>query len=354
MTGTDEGREVGAAERAGLARLLPPAPVTALPPGRHEHHRERLMKLIDDDTARAQEHAGARPGPEDRAGGRGGHPARPRLLRPSFLAPVTALALAGVLVAGYSARDGGPGATGDTRSVSQVLHRISDAAGRNEALPVRDDQFVYTRATGREVDLTSGTAVVGPLKESEYWFSQRPGPQKKLGLSRTDGKTMPVNAELGDSEGTRPGLSRPTYRWLATLPTEPRQLLDYLTELTPKFAGEDRDHAVFTSIGHLIGEPLLPPDTASALFEAVALIPGVTRAPDAVDALGRKGVGIAREDDRSATRTEWVFDPDDLTYLGWSSRLTRDTEYGEKGGLLGDGAVIERAVVDTAGVPPRD
>ncbi|MFD4596049.1 CU044_5270 family protein [Streptomyces rubiginosohelvolus] len=344
MTGTDNGREAYAAERAELARLLPPAPGTNLPPGRHEHHRERLMNLIDDDTARAG----------DRARERADRPDRSRLLRPSFLAPATALALAGALVLGYAAQNGGgPADTGDTRSVSQVLLRMSDAAGRSDALPIRDDQFLYTRGTGRDVDLTSGKAVIGPLEESESWFSQKPGPQKKLGLIRQGGHTLPINAELGDSEGTRPGLNRPTYRWLATLPTDPRQLLDYFDEITPKFEGEDRDQALFESIGGLVGHALLPPDTAAGLFEAVALIPGVTRTPDAVDALGRKGVGIARDDERSGVRTEWVFDPEDLSYLGWSSHLTRDTEYGKKGDFMGDSAVIETAVVDKAGVKPQ-
>ncbi|MGW3331653.1 CU044_5270 family protein [Streptomyces rubiginosohelvolus] len=345
MTGTDNGREAYAAERAELARLLPPGSGTDLPPGRHEHHRERLMNLIDDDTARTR----------DRARERAGRPGRSRLLRPSFLAPATALAVAGALVVGYSAQNGGgPSVTGDTRSVSQVLLRISDAAGKGEALPVRDDQFLYTRGTGRDVDLTSGKAVVGPLEESESWYAQKPGPQKKLGLIRQGGDTLPINAELGDSEGTRPGLNRPTYRWLATLPTDPRQLLDYFDEITPKFEGEDRDQALFEAIGGLVGHALLPPDTAAGLFEAVALIPGVTRTPDAVDALGRKGVGIARDDERSGVRTEWVFDPEDLSYLGWSSHLTRDTEYGKKGDFLGDSARIETAVVDRAGVRPRN
>ncbi|MFD6200742.1 CU044_5270 family protein [Streptomyces rubiginosohelvolus] len=352
MTGTDNGREAYAAERAELARLLPPAPGTDLPPGRHEHHRERLMNLIDDDTARTRGRTGA--DAQDRARERAGRPDRSRLLRPSFLAPATALAVAGALVLGYAAQNGGgPTDTGDTRSVSQVLLRMSDAAGRSDALPIRDDQFLYTRGTGRDVDLTSGKAVIGPLEESESWYSQKPGPQKKLGLIRQGGHTVPINAELGDSEGTRPGLNRPTYRWLATLPTDPRQLLDYFDEITPKFEGEDRDQALFESIGGLVGHALLPPDTAAGLFEAVALIPGVTRTPDAVDALGRKGVGIARDDERSGVRTEWVFDPEDLSYLGWSSHLTRDTEYGKKGDFMGDSAVIETAVVDKAGVKPQ-
>ncbi|NEC19169.1 CU044_5270 family protein [Streptomyces parvus] len=361
MTGTDNGREAYAAERAELARLLPPAPGTDLPPGRHEHHRERLMNLIDDDTARAaRARTGAGADARDRARERAGRPGRPdrsRLLRPSFLAPATALAVAGALVLGYAAQNGGPagtGGAGETRSVSQVLLRISDAAGKGEALPVRDDQFVYTRSTGREVDLTTGKLVVEPLEESETWYSQKPGPQKKLGLSRQYGETLPINAELGDSEGTRPGLHRPTYRWLSTLPTDPRALLDYLSGITPKFEGYDPDQAVFQAIGGLIGDTILPPGTAAALYKAAALIPGVTEAPDAVDALGRKGLGIARDDERSGARTEWVFDPEDLSYLGWSSHLTRDTEYGKKGDFLGDGAVIETAVVDKAGVRPRN
>ncbi|MFE7141385.1 CU044_5270 family protein [Streptomyces sp. NPDC057644] len=356
MTGTDNGREAYAAERAELARLLPPAPGTDLPPGRHEHHRERLMNLIDDDTARAQERAGAGADAQDRArerADRPGSPGRSRLLRPSFLAPATALAVAGALVVGYAAQNGTPESAGDARSVSQVLLRISDAAGKSDAVPIRDDQFLYTRGTGRDVDLTSGKAVIGPLEESESWYSQKPGPQKRLGLVRQGGHTLPINAELGDSEGTRPGLHRPTYRWLATLPTDPRQLLDYFDEITPKLEGQDRDQALFESIGGLVGDPLLPPDTAAGLFEAVALIPGVTRTPDAVDALGRTGVGIARDDERSGVRTEWVFDPEDLSYLGWSSHLTRDTEYGKKGDFMGDSAVIETAVVDEAGVPPK-
>ncbi|MET9474825.1 hypothetical protein ABZY04_23350, partial [Streptomyces sp. NPDC002922] len=49
-TGTDDGRD----ERAELARLLPPATGFDLPPGRHEHHRERLMNLIDDDADRSE------------------------------------------------------------------------------------------------------------------------------------------------------------------------------------------------------------------------------------------------------------------------------------------------------------
>ncbi|MEW1612357.1 MULTISPECIES: CU044_5270 family protein [unclassified Streptomyces] len=368
-TGTDNGRD----DRAELARLLPPATGFALPPGRHEHHRERLMNQIDHDTAaaaardRAPDRASTRAqgGTPGRTSGRPQAPARPRLLRPSFLAPVAALALAGALVAGYSAQGGGEGPAragggasaperaGDAQPVALVLGRISDAAAKSGAGPVGDDQFVYVRSQVQAGDLTSGKLVTGPPTEREIWYAQQPGPQKKLGFIRQDGETLPINAELGDAEGTREGLHRPTYRWLAALPTDPRQLLDHLTALTPKDEGQEHAQAVFENIGHLIGETVLPPETAAALYRAAALIPGVTEAPDAVDALGRHGVGIAREDTRHATRSEWVFDPEGLAFLGSRTFLTKDTEIGGKGALLDAEAVLKRSVVDEGGVRPQ-
>ncbi|MEV3852101.1 CU044_5270 family protein [Streptomyces microflavus] len=361
-TGTDDSRDDrhdrhdrhGRDDRDELARRLPPATGFALPPGRHEHHRERLMNLIDHDTAAARE----------RTANRG--PARPRLLRPSFLAPAITLALAGVLVAGYSApggpdlpvrADGGAPASeraGDARPVALVLDRISDAAARSGEGPVGDDQFVYVRSQVQASDLTSGKLVTGPLAEREIWYAQKPGPQKKLGYIRQDGETLPINAELGDTDGTREGLHRPTYRWLAALPTDPRRLLDHLTALTPKDEGQEHAQAVFENIGHLIGETVLPPETAAALYKAAALIPGVSDAPGAVDALGRHGVGIAREDTRFSTRSEWVFDPEGLAFLGSRTFLTEDTGIGAKGTLLDAEAVLKRAVVDKGGVRPQD
>ncbi|WP_411087559.1 CU044_5270 family protein [Streptomyces sp. 061-3] len=363
-TGTDDGRD----ERAELARLLPPATGFDLPPGRHEHHRERLMNLIDDDANRSENRGRDRGRGRERAA-RAGRPARPLLLRPSFLAPVTALALAGALIVGYTAQDGGdpaagPGAAqadggasaraGNAQPVALVLHRISDAAAKSDAGPVRDDQFVYVRSQVQDSDLTSGKLVTGPLKEREIWYAQKPGPLKKLGYIREDGDTLPLNAELGDTDGTREGLNRPTYRWLAALPTDPQKLLEHLTALTPRHAGQEHAQAVFEQIGYLIGETVLPPETAAALYKAAALIPGVTEAPDAVDALGRHGVGIAREDTRHATRSEWVFDPKGLSFLGSRTYLTKDTEIGEKGALVDADAVLKRSVVDKGGVRPQD
>ncbi|MCX5400670.1 hypothetical protein [Streptomyces sp. NBC_00102] len=70
------------------------------------------------------------------------------------------------------------------------------------------------------------------------------------------------------------------------------------------------------------------------------------------DALGRHGLGIAREDTRYGTRTEWVFDRTDLSFLGSRSYLTEDTLYGEAGTLLSSLARTGWGVVDRAGELP--
>ncbi|MEU5520580.1 CU044_5270 family protein [Streptomyces sp. NPDC047860] len=328
-------------ERDEIARLLTAPADWDLPSEQYLHHKDLLMRQIDRDQAAT--------------------PARPprRLLRPVLLAPVTALALAGLLTAGIALNDGDrepsavppSGAATDMRPVAALLRQISDAAGRREAPTVRDDQFSYSATKVRAADLSSGKAVVGPLEDHEVWLSQEPGPVKKLGLIRSGGETFPLNAELGDTDGTPAGFSRPTYQWLSSLPTDPDQLLDHLYAKTPRIEGRERDQAVFEQIGDLLGR-VMPPRTAAALYRAAAKIPGVTEAPGAEDALGRRGLGIARSDEQNGVYTEWVFDRQDFSYLGHRSRLTKDTSYAKAGTLLDSSALLRSAIVDKAGRRP--
>ncbi|MFF2329907.1 MULTISPECIES: CU044_5270 family protein [unclassified Streptomyces] len=335
------------AEVEEAARLLPTPAEWDLPPERHLHHKEALMQQMEQDRAASV--------PVVRA--------PRRWLRPAVLVPATALALAAALTAGIGlGGSGGPadGATPRAQAPGQVrqqtvalLGRLSDAAlAADTATPVGDSQFVYVRTTGRSADQTSGKAVTGALKGREVWFSQAPGPVKRIGLIREDGDTVPINAELGDSGGTPAGIDRPTYRWLAALPTDPEALLTYLYARTPATDGQERDQALFDRIGSLIAEQIMPPETAAALYRAAARIPGVAEAPDATDATGRHGLGIVRDDTRYHVRSEWVFDTDDLSFLGSRSYLTADTPVGGTGTLLSSTAVMERAVVDEAGRRP--
>ncbi|MFJ3496450.1 CU044_5270 family protein [Streptomyces sp. NPDC086091] len=367
--------------RAELARLLPAGPVErGLPPGRRSHHKDLLMQFIDRDQRDEHERRG---GEQDASVWQLSRPARRLsrpvrglswpvrglsrpvrgLSRPVLLAAAVAVAVGAALTVGLATDRQGPGDGGGPsvavgRGATVTLDRIAAVAQRTEAGPVRPDQFVYVRTLAAEnTGVFDGPVKLGELKKSESWITQRNGTVVDLGLLREDGKDLPI--EVGVPDGTDPadgglpvGLKRPTYAWLAALPTDPKALLARISAETPADPDFEHDQLVFDQIGSLISAEVLPPATAAALYKAAALIPGVTEAADGVDAAGRHGIVIAREDKKHATRTEWIFDRKTLVYLGERSVFTKDTRRGRAGALAGISAVLERAVVDRKGQTP--
>ncbi|MFD9435229.1 CU044_5270 family protein [Streptomyces sp. NPDC060002] len=361
------------AELKELGRLLPAGPVEqVLSPGRRSHHKDVLMQLIDRDRDRDSA--------RDRDGGRvvvsvgGGDPVRPRAARLSRSAlvagsvAVVVVALAAGLTVGIgggrddgggtAARPGASGTAGGSRGAVVTLDRIAAVALRTDVEPVDDGQFVYVRSKGAGNEgVFDGPVELGKMHERQVWFSQRQGPVTDVGLIREYGQDWPI--EVGVPDGTDPkdsavpaGFDRPTYAWLASLPTDPGALLKLLYADTPVEEGEDKDQEVFGRIGDLVGEQIMPSATAAAFYKATARIPGVTEVADAVDAAGRHGIAIAREDTRHGTRTEWIFDPGTLDYLGVRTVFSRDTERAEAGTVYDTSAVLERAVVDRSGQEP--
>ncbi|MET8163088.1 CU044_5270 family protein [Streptomyces sp. NPDC005329] len=348
------------AELEELAGLLPAGPVEqVLPPGRRSHHKDVLMQLIDRDHERDS----------------GASPVRPRRrpARPALVAGAVAVALAAGLTVGIGAGrdDGGtagrpgasstPGSTaGGSRGAVVTLDRIAAVALRTDVEPVDDGQFVYVRSKGAGNEgVFDGPVELGKMHERQVWFSQRQGPVTDVGLIREYGQDWPI--EVGVPDGTDPedaavpaGFDRPTYAWLASLPTDPDALLKLLYADTHVEQGEDEDQEVFGRIGDLVGEQIMPSATAAAFYQATARIPGVTEVADAVDAVGRHGIAIAREDTRHGTRTEWIFDPGTLDYLGVRTVFSRDTERAEAGTVYDTSAVLERAVVDKSGQEPGE
>ncbi|BBC33290.1 hypothetical protein SGFS_045840 [Streptomyces graminofaciens] len=329
-----------------LARLLPPPPERDLPPGRHDHHKDRLMQLIDDDQTTAPAAGASAPAVSAPV-----RPTRRRLPRPALWLPVAALTLAGALTAGLVTHlDSGYGVESSRAENAVVLlDRIADVAAKTEVTPVRDDQLVYVRmlTAGAEAKDQDSPWVPGELHELEEWVSQEPGPVKQLALSYEEGDYYPRRELLPPgSPGTPAGIDRPTYKWLASLPTDPDDLLAELYRLSKPMDGEEKAQVVFDRIGELVGTTVMPPETAAALYAAAAKLPGVTRIEDAVDPAGRHGIGIRRVDERLSWATEWVFDRDSLMYLGERSYLAESGPTGKKGTVLAETAVLERAIVD--------
>ncbi|MFD7340134.1 CU044_5270 family protein [Streptomyces violascens] len=309
-----------------LAQLLPAPAEQDLPPGRHRHHKELLLRTIDNDRSRA----------------------RRRLVRLPLVLPLAAAATATVVlvtVLPATHKDGSSvrieaAAPGTAHGAAVLLDRLAGVALTATTGPVRDNQYIYVRSKATTT-VHIKPVQVGGLKEREDWRPQDPRPTGDTGVYREDGRFVPIH-----SEPTPAGIDRPTYGWLASLPTDPDALYQRIRRETSPINGQDFDQTVFDSFGNLLGMTVMPPKTEAALYKAAAKIPGVVEMPDGADADGRHGLAIAREDRQLGERTEWIFDKGTLTFLGRRTYRTTTSEWGKAGTLVWANAILERAVVD--------
>ncbi|WP_406064442.1 CU044_5270 family protein [Streptomyces sp. NBC_01077] len=333
-----------------------------LPRGRHQFHKERLMSQIHDDR-----HAAA----ETRASaGRARNPfLRKAILLPAATALAGALAV-GVLVLtpggsqGPDDRATGPALTTsigtvDAQGAPRLLDRISLAAAEADAPQSRAGQYVYieTRSANTHVRTVDGesTLVGEPLHTRQSWRS----PDGLRGWLIEPGNTGPEGITLGGSDETGnvpvPHLGAPSHDYLASLPTDPDALLRKIYKET-EGQGNGKDQQAFTTIGDLLVESWPSPKLTAALYRAAAKIPGVVMVDSATDAAGRKGVAVARLDETSGQRTEWIFDSKTLTFLG--ERTVQVKGNAGEGGLIKPGtvvfthAIMVRAFVDDIKVTP--
>ncbi|MEU1371754.1 CU044_5270 family protein [Streptomyces sp. NPDC005803] len=314
------------------------------PAGRHAFRKEELMAFIQQDT---QDTAATTPAPS-------AAPARRRLLRPLFVLPAAACSLA-VLAAGVLTVVGGESGpdtvagppltatvgTGTSSGVPQLLDRISVAATQNPEVKVGPGQYVYIESKvgstyERTVDDKTTLASDG-IHRRQIWNSAD-GTEGWLidpAVTSPGGEKLDRTNEKGTSEPAH--LNTPTHDYLATLPTDPDTLLKKIYKET-KGKGNTPDQQAFTTIGDLLNETLPPTALNTALFKAAAKIPGVVQVKDSADAIGRHGIAVARLDETSGARTEWVFDPKTYTYLG--ERTIQVRPHGGDSGLIKPGTVL--------------
>ncbi|GAA5115686.1 hypothetical protein GCM10023339_23200 [Alloalcanivorax gelatiniphagus] len=307
-----------------------PAPLTLT-----DEHRSRLAARVDLAVARS-----------DR---------RNRVVR-GIAAPATVIACASavatlaVLALTGSSTPPRPEAGREVMTSAAATRVLDGAADRALATPaptVREDQFVYTRSAAiTNEGRLGGDVTLGPTHERETWLGQDPGAYGwQDDLLREFGQDWPLDSAGPVAAGPR----RPTYAWLASLPTDPDELLEVLGRSASPVDGQTSDQAVFDLVGSLLFEQLVPPQTAAALYRSVTRLDGVEVERGAADALGRRGIGISRADERFGTRTTWVFDTTTYDLLGVRWFFTRP---GAPDTLFGAVAVLETAVVDSAGQVP--
>lgn len=227
------------------------------------------------------------------------------------------------------------------------LLSIADVAGRASEPSVGQDDIVYVRSAVISNEGELGEAPeLGEVHQREVWLAQGADVHGGRGsLIREDGQDWPIRTVGADPAGAR----RPTYAWLASLPTDPDRLLDVLEPMAVPVDGQEPEQALFDLMTGLVRETIVPPDLAAALYRAARLVPGVVLERGAQDAIGRRGVGISRTDERFRSSTLWVVDPATGQLLG-----TRDHLLGPDGEpmLYAATAVLERGVVDRAGQEP--
>jgi len=352
-------------ERAELSALLPAPGAPALTDDRRTVLRGHLMTEIH-------------------------KPAAPSRARRAWLAAgaLTAAAATVAAVALTTSPGGtaGPGGSttalmavgeplaGSHQQAVQLLDSIAETAySTNSGTAPRSGQFVYveTRASSyamvRDADGKDTARFYAPT-ERQLWLSVD---GSQAGLLEAPDATPPLPHQ-SLAPVTQPGIQSPTYAYLATLPTDPHELLKLIYAQT-EGKGHTPDDEAFVAIGDALGETTAPAAVSAAFYRAAALIPGTELVPNAVDTLGREGVGIAREDS-TGVRTEWIFDAKTHAFLASESVQTVDSAKVpgpsatpslsasaqkdvsdpdiKAGTILTSTAVITRAVVDQAGQLP--
>ncbi|MFI7545747.1 CU044_5270 family protein [Actinoplanes sp. NPDC049599] len=324
-----------AAERAELARLLPPPGDPALSTDRHLLLKDAFMQQITEARATRS-------------------PRRFALLAVPVAAAVLVAAGVGAAVLG---RPGNGGVTsftspvvavvaGDATGVAPLMERVALVAGKEPPVPVGADEYVYIKSKVAWLvfagDNDSGPQQAGvdrrvldQVHDRELWV---PASQGSEGLIRERGETFGLTGAAPNSR-------------YAGLPTDPAELLTRVYADT-EGRGSGPNAAAFEFLGEALRESLLPPQVAAAIYRAAAKIPGVVLVADSVDAEGRHGVAVARTDE-FGEREEWIFDARTFAYLGERSYLVRDTEDGKAGMLTATTAVLARGVVRAAGDLPE-
>ncbi|WP_405600872.1 CU044_5270 family protein [Streptomyces sp. NBC_01410] len=313
-------------------------PERDLPPGRHRVLKEHLMSEIrtpDRTPHRAKDRT------QDNGVRVQGKPMREGWRRPGVLAPLAAVAVAASVIAGlvFTGHDAG-GVRPAPSEAAALLEDVALAA-EHGTVPgdIRDDQFVYIESKVGYVGYQAGRKPkLEPIHKREVWRSVDGSRAGFLREANHVGQ-RPLNPDTPGVE------SNTNYRHLQTLPTDPDAMLTWLHKVDRGEGGKSKDQNAFVLVGDLVAESLMPPKVSAALYRAAAKIPGVQIVEDSVDAAGRHGVAVARED--SGIREELIFDKKTKKYLGERSVAVRDIEGGlKKGELEGSSAILQRAVVD--------
>lgn len=190
---------------------------------------------------------------------------------------------------------------------SEGGHAWIDSTEHDFYIPAdRSRTWVHLMSPGRPVQfLTPGSKRFALSRYRQHMAARGfTGPRAFLGEGGWDGR--PYN---------------PDGVVVSTLPTDPRMLLNRLYR-EGLGAGLNPDQEAFAMIGDLLRSGVVPARTRAALYQAAALIPGVTTTPGTANLDGRIGVAIGRTEPTTKERQDLVIDPVSGLLIGERSYST--------------------------------
>jgi hypothetical protein len=107
----------------------------------------------------------------------------------------------------------------------------------------------------------------------------------------------------------------------------------------------------FNAIASTFQQSPLPPAVRSAMYGALALIPGVTSIGTDRDLAGRRGAAVVFDDHHDGTRTELIFDPTTSALLGERETVIRTGTGYRVGAIVENLAFLNEAVTNTTTIP---
>jgi hypothetical protein len=243
------------------------------------------------------------------------HPYRKRML----WGGLTAVGLAAAITAAIALAPvdsgvlPGPVPRAGAAEAVRVLNAAAAAALKMPDTPPRPDQFVYIKSQGPDSYLYEGWFSVdgthdGLIKPSV----PREEPTERVSAGCRNGKRVTIkgNQPTGKLEKCVP---EPAYD--PDLPTIASGMLATIARQYSEEGGVSNVNGIAKDARTLLSMSYLRPDQRSALFGALAEVPGITFTENVKDAAGRVGVGISWTAPGGMT-SAFVFDPVTYAYLG--------------------------------------
>ena len=292
-----------------------------------------------------------------------------------FASAAAALLVGGIVVADVIR----PGAPGATAEAAEVLNKAAAATIRTSDPVVGPGQYLKIETTeltgsgaqaadGGEVNWqeTTGGQVYVPADRAGEWIWNRE-PRVPLESSTDEAKALAaeiaarqkdhpeehptmfgiLSAPGGALYGNEPAVIIGTpLKEAGSLPRDPHALLDLIYERT-KGAGKSPESEAFVTIADGLRTGVVPADLRAALFQAAALIPGVTLTDKEATIDGRTGIAIGIPTADGVARTDIIIDPTSGLVIGEQNVLLKDFP-GTPAGTVNTWTSVKTSVVNSA------